>query len=85
MPTNILLDAIRTHRGLKWGIPAMLLAIPYLYAASVLMVSIRGGAPGWMNILIVICVWNALKMIWIGPTSLVLLACSRCRDRLVVN
>ena len=22
MPTNILLDLIRTHRGLKWGVPA---------------------------------------------------------------
>ena len=30
MPTNILLDAIRTRRGLKWGVPAMLLAVPYL-------------------------------------------------------
>jgi hypothetical protein len=35
MPTNILLDLIRTRRGLKWGIPAMLLAAPYLLAASV--------------------------------------------------
>ena len=34
MPTNILLDAIRTRRGLKWGVPAMLLAAPYLLAAS---------------------------------------------------
>lgn len=30
MPTNIVLDAIRTRRGLRWGIPAMLLALPYL-------------------------------------------------------
>jgi hypothetical protein len=22
MPTNILLDALRTRRGLKWGVPA---------------------------------------------------------------
>ena len=35
MPTNILLDAIRTRRGLKWGPPAMLLAAPYLLAASI--------------------------------------------------
>ncbi len=26
MPTNILLDSIRTPRGLKWGVPVMLLA-----------------------------------------------------------
>ena len=29
MPTNILLDAIHTRRGLKWGMPTMLLAVPY--------------------------------------------------------
>ncbi|HWL59639.1 MAG TPA: hypothetical protein VNQ48_02010 [Microbacteriaceae bacterium] len=33
MPSNILLDLIRTRRGLKWGIPAMLLAIPYFAVA----------------------------------------------------
>ena len=32
MPTNIALDALRSRRGLKWGIPAMLIAILYLYA-----------------------------------------------------
>lgn len=30
MPSNILLDKIRTRRGLKYGVSAMLLAIPYL-------------------------------------------------------
>lgn len=35
MPTNMLLDAIRTRRGLKWGMPAMLLAAPYLLLASI--------------------------------------------------
>src|SRR5699024_12325490 len=43
MPTNIVLDKVRTRRGLKWGIPAMLLAIPYLYTASLLTVIIRDG------------------------------------------
>lgn len=45
MPTNILLDAIRTCRGLKWGIPAMLLAIPYLLIANVCVQLIEDGAP----------------------------------------
>ena len=30
MPSNVLLDLIRTRKGLKWGMPAMLLAGPYL-------------------------------------------------------
>lgn len=38
MPTNIVLDAIRTRRGLKWGVPAMLLAIPYLAAGNIMTI-----------------------------------------------
>ena len=34
MPSNILLDLIRTRNGLKWGVPAMLLAAPYLGLAA---------------------------------------------------
>lgn len=45
MPTNILLDAIRTRRGLKWSVPAMLLAIPYLLIANVCVQLIEEGAP----------------------------------------
>lgn len=30
MPTNIVLDKLRTRRGLKWGVPAMLLSVVYL-------------------------------------------------------
>jgi hypothetical protein len=73
MPTNILLNAIRTRRGLKWGVPAMLLALPYLYVASVCTVLIERGAPGWLYIVVIVCVWNALKFVWIGPVSVGLL------------
>lgn len=45
MPTNILLDLIRTRRGLKWGIPAMLLAVPYLLAAAICRGLIEDGGP----------------------------------------
>ncbi|WP_243227601.1 sulfate permease [Microbacterium sp. CIAB417] len=71
MPTNILLDLIRTRRGLKWGIPAMLLAAPYLLAASICTSIIEDGGPGWLNLLVLLLIWNALKFIWIGPVSLV--------------
>lgn len=73
MPTNILLDAIRTRRGLKWGIPAMLLAVPYGLAAAILAQIIENGGPGWLNALVLLSIWNLLKVLWIGPVSLVLL------------
>lgn len=73
MPTNILLDAIRKRRGLKWGIPAMFLAAPYLLAASICTNLIANGAPEWLNLLVLLFLWNTMKFIAIGPVSLVLL------------
>jgi hypothetical protein len=32
MPTNVIRDLVRTRRGLKWGVPAMLLAAPYVFS-----------------------------------------------------
>lgn len=77
MPTNRLLDAIRTRRGLKWGVPAMLLAIPYLLAAAIFRDLIESGGPGWLNLLVLLCIWNSMKLAIIGPVSLILLARAR--------
>lgn len=77
MPTNILLDLIRTRRGLKWGVPGMLLSLPYLYVASFLTVLIEDGAPGWLHVLVVLCIWNAMKFAIMGPVSIVLLLRAR--------
>lgn len=81
MPTNILLDAIRTRRGLKWGVPAMFLAVPYLLAAGTFTTLIADGGPGWLNLLVVLLIWNAMKAAWIGPVSLALLLNARVTER----
>ncbi|MDI6024064.1 hypothetical protein QBL02_10955 [Leucobacter sp. UT-8R-CII-1-4] len=80
MPTNILLDAIRTRRGFKWGVPAMLLAVPYLLIASTCTNLIHNGAPEWMHLIVLLCIWNALKFLWIGPVSLVHLVRANARE-----
>ena len=80
MPTNILLDLIRTRRGLKWGVPAMLLAVPYFVAAQACTTMLANGAPGWLNLLVALFLWNALKFTIMGPLSLVLLAKARVRE-----
>lgn len=74
MPTNIALDALRTRRGLKWGVPAMLLAVVYFYAASVATVLIDSGGFKWLYLVMLVCIWNALKFIVFGPVSLIQLA-----------
>lgn len=81
MPTNILVDVIRTRRGLKWGVPAMVLAIPYLLVAAVCRNLIEDGGLGWLNLLLLLFIYNAMKFTIMGPVSLVLLARIRLRER----
>lgn len=80
MPTNILLDLIRTRRGLKWGLPAMLLAAPYLYLASVFNLLAAEGGPGWLYLLMLLSFWNAMKFIIMGPVSVVRLLRLRAHE-----
>ena len=81
MPTTIVLDKLRTRRGLEWGVPAMLLAIPYLAVANILTILIGRGAPGWLHLLVLVYIWNAFKFLVIGPVSVVLLMRARTAER----
>ena len=80
MPTNRLTDAIRTRRGLKWGIPAMLLGVPYVLAAAVCTNLIEAGGPSWLHLLVMVFLWDALKFVVIGPTSVLLLLVALVRE-----
>lgn len=73
MPTNILLDLIRSRRGLKWGLPAMLLALPYLYLASLFNLLAMHRGTGWFHLLVLLSYWNVVKFIIMGPVSVALL------------
>jgi len=81
VPTNILLDALRTRRGLKWGVPAMLIAAPYLLGAWLLTVWIADGGPGWLNLLVLLFTWNALKFLVNAPITLIVLIRARVAER----
>ena len=80
-PSNIVLDLIRTRKGLMWGLPAMILAVPYLVVASWCTVLIENGGPGWLHLVVLIGIWNALKMVAIGPMSFAMLVKARARER----
>jgi hypothetical protein len=80
MPTNIALDALHTRRGLKWGVPAVLIAVPYALAAALCAGLVEAGGSGWLNLLTVLFVWNALKFIVSGPATLIRLASVRSRE-----
>jgi hypothetical protein len=80
MPTAIVIDAINTRRGLKWGVPAMLLAVPYAIAAVYCRAQIEAGGAGWLNLLVLLFLWNTLKFVLIGPISLLKLISIRVRE-----
>jgi small-conductance mechanosensitive channel len=80
MPTNIALDAIHTRRGLKWAVPAMLVAVPYALAAALCAGLVETGGSGWLNVLTVLFVWNALKFVVAGPAALLRLLAVRRRE-----
>lgn len=82
-PTNLLISAILyTRRGLKWGIPAMLvLGGGYLYAIAICVTIIDRGGPGALYLLVLLFGWNACKFLWLGPVSLVWLVRSRRQER----
>ncbi|TFD60122.1 sulfate permease [Cryobacterium sp. Hh38] len=80
MPTAIVIDAINTRRGLKWGVPAMVLAVPYGLAAIYCRAQIDAAGPGWLNVLMLLFLWTALKFVLIGPISLLKLMAVRARE-----
>lgn len=80
MPSNRLLAAIRTRRGLKWGLPAMLVPLPYFLIAYACSAAVADGGPGWLHLIVLWACWNALKFILMGPVSVVLLIRARLRE-----
>jgi hypothetical protein len=80
MPTNLFLDAIHTRRGLKWGVPAMLLAVPYALAAVFCVGLVEAGSSNWLNLLTLLFAWNALKILVAGPVTLMRLLRVRGRE-----
>lgn len=81
MPSNIVLDLIRRRQNLRWGIPAMLLAAPDFAVAYWCRSVIEDGGPGWLHLVVLICIWSALKFVIMGPVSAVILAKARIRGR----
>lgn len=78
--TNVQLDAIQTRRGLKWGVPVMMLALPYGLVAAYFSTPLEAGGVGWLNLLALLSVWNMLKLHVTGPVTLVQLRRVRRRE-----
>lgn len=80
MPTNFVLDAIHTRRGLKWGGASMLLAVPYALAMVACVGLVESGGSSWLNVLALLFAWNSLKFLVAGPVTLIALLRVRRRE-----
>ena len=79
-PTNILLRRLRSRDGLKWAFPAALALVPmYLFAAAIATTVIADGGPGWLNLVVITCIWDATRVSCIGVLSPILLLASALR------
>jgi hypothetical protein len=80
-PTNRLLGFLRTRQGLKWGVPAMLLGVAYLFAAATCTTAADLPGSGWLYLFTALFVYDGFKFVFFGPASLFLLLRARTRDR----
>jgi hypothetical protein len=75
MPTNRALDWLRTPRGLTWAIPVAFVAMPgYLYAMSVAALFAQRPGLGYLNLMVLLFAWNAMKFAAFGLVSIPMLA-----------
>ncbi len=81
MPTNILLDRLRTRTGLKWGVPAMLVGAVCILIAATCTGLIEQGWSEWLYLAFFWALWNGLKFLLFGPWSVALLMRARLRER----
>jgi hypothetical protein len=62
IPSNRTVDRLRGARGRKWAIPVSLIATPsYLFAMSVCATIVEQGGPAYLNLLVLLFAWNAVK------------------------
>ena len=79
MPTNRMVDWLRSPRGLKWAIPVALVATPgYLFAMSICMTIIDRGGPGYLNVLVLLFACYAAAVVM--PASALIEGCGRPRS-----
>lgn len=75
-----LLVRIRRRDGLKWGVPAMLVAVPYFLIASTCVQIIENGGTGLLYLLVLWSVVIGGAFTLMGPLSAFLLLAARISE-----
>ena len=80
MPTNIFINAVRTRRGMKWGMLAWATLPIYYFIGTHITDYLAAGGPGWLNLVVLVIIWDIIKMFLLGPFSVMWLIGARFRE-----
>ena len=61
-PSNVLIARVRNSPP-RWRTAVLLLALAHalIWAAHLLSMAIEAGSPGWLNLLVLVFAWDAIK------------------------
>lgn len=70
-PSNVLIRHLRSPAGRKWAAPiSAAVTAGYLAVGVGLTAVIDSGGPGWLNLVVLTCAWNAIKFMWLTALSI---------------
>lgn len=80
-PSNRLAARLWVGGGLGSAITAIAAGAAYLYMAATCTMLLDRGGPGWLNVLVLLFIWNAFKLALTGPAILLVRARQQIAQR----
>jgi len=74
MPWNRAITHIRARHSLGWVFGTQAVAATCFLLGHLADQAIRGGATGWLHLVVMFFCWQGLRFMWLGPICLRLLA-----------
>lgn len=83
LPSFLLIKRIIYRRDShKWGVPAMLIAVPYFLVANIFKGILEDGGEAWLSVPLLWCLIMGIVFLVLGPVSLLMLAKARTWEAL---
>ena len=70
-PTSRLVGRVRSAPRLRWTPICLLVGLACLAIAAAFGAAIQHGAPGWLNLAVLVALWNGVKIGWLAPANVV--------------
>lgn len=77
---RLITRVVRRRDSHKWGVPAMLIAVPYFLVANIFKGILEDVGNAWFSVPLLWCLGMGIAFLVLGPISLLLLARARVRE-----